>query len=85
MLGPSGTAPCRICGKSVSVEKIRASLVILPVSLYIVSLGTGWLRNLLAAIAILVFLLVICALLYVHCVPLTSAPVRDGDGNPRFR
>jgi hypothetical protein len=40
---------------------------------------------LLAAIAIFVVLLPICALLYVYWVPLTSAPVRDADGNPRFR
>ena len=85
MLGPSGSASCGICGKSVSVEKIRSSLVILPLSLYIVSLGFGWLKNLLAAMAIFVVLLPICALLYVYWVPLTSAPVRDADGNPRFR
>jgi len=85
MLGPSGSAPCRVCGKSVSVEKIRSSLVILPLSLYIVSLGFGWLKNLLVAIGIFFILLPICALLYVYWVPLTSAPVRDADGNPRFR
>jgi hypothetical protein len=45
--------------------------VILPLSLYIVSLGTGWLKNLLAAIGIFVVLLPICALLYVYWVPLT--------------
>lgn len=85
LLGPSGSAPCRVCGKSVSVDRVRSSLVILPVSLYIVSLGAGWLRNLLVATEIFVVLLPVCALLYVYWVPLTSAPVRDADGNPRFR
>jgi hypothetical protein len=85
LLGPSGSAPCRACGKSVSVERIRSTLVILPLSLYIVSLGTGWLKNLLAAIESFVVLLPVCALLYVYWVPLTSSPVRDADGNPRFR
>ncbi len=34
---------------------------------------------------IFVVLLPVCALLYVYWVPLTSSPVRDADGNPRFR
>jgi hypothetical protein len=85
LLGPSGTAPCRVCGKNVSVDRVRSTLVILPLSLYIVSLGTGWLKNLLAAIGIFAVLLPVCALLYVYWVPLTSSPVRDADGNPRFR
>jgi hypothetical protein len=49
------------------------------------SLGTGWLKNLLAAIEIFVVLLLLCALLYVYWVPLTSSPVRDADGDPRFK
>jgi hypothetical protein len=69
----------------VSVERVRSTLVILPLSLYIVSLGTGWLKNLVAAVEIFVVLLPVCALLYVYWVPLTSSPVRDADGNPRFR
>jgi hypothetical protein len=69
----------------VSVERIRSTLVVLPLSLYIVSLGTGWLKNLLTAIEIFVVLLPLSALLYVYWVPLTSSPVRDADGNPRFR
>ncbi len=85
LLGPSGSAPCRVCGKNVSVDRLRSTLVILPLSLYIVSLGTGWLKNLLVAIEIFVVLLPVCALLYVYWVPLTSSPVRDADGNPRFR
>ena len=85
LLGPSGTASCRVCGKRVSVQPLRATLVILPLSLYIVSLGTGWLKNLAAAIGIFVVLLPICALLYIYWVPLTSSPLRDADGNPRFR
>jgi hypothetical protein len=32
-----------------------------------------------------VVLLPVCALLYGYGVPLTSSPVRDADGNPRFR
>jgi hypothetical protein len=74
-----------VCGKYVSVDRIRSTLVILPLSLYIVSLGTGWLKNLLVAIGIFAVLLPVCALLYVYWVPLTSSPVRDADGNPRFR
>jgi hypothetical protein len=85
LLGPSGSAPCRVCGKNVSVDRVRSSLVILPLSLYIVSLGTGWLKNLLVATEIFVVLLPVCALLYVYWVPLTASAVRDADGNPRFR
>lgn len=85
MLGPSGTAPCRVCGKCVSVDRVRSTLVILPLSLYIISLGLGWLRSLLEGVEIFVVLLSICALLYVYWVPLTSSPVRDADGNPRYR
>jgi uncharacterized membrane protein YedE/YeeE len=69
----------------VSVDRIRSTLVILPVSLYIVSLGLGWLKNLAAAVGIFMVMLPICALLYVYWVPLTSSPVRDADNNPRFR
>jgi hypothetical protein len=68
----------------VSVDRVRSTLVILPASLYIISLGFGWL-NLVAAVEIFAVLLPICALLYVYWVPLTSSPVRDADGNPRFR
>jgi|SRR5581483_1141471 len=85
LLSPGGTAPCRVCGKCLSIERVRSTLVILPLSLYIASLGTGWLKNLLAAVAIFVVLLPVCALLYVYWVPLTASPVRDADGNPRFR
>jgi hypothetical protein len=85
MLGPSGTACCRVCGKSVSVDRVRSSLVILPASLFIISLGSGWLKNLLTVIVILAVLLPVCALLYVYWVPLTCTPVRDADGNPRLR
>ena len=85
MLGPSGTASCRVCGKPVSVDRTRASLVILPPCLFIISLGAGWLKNLLAIVAVLAVLLPVCALLYVYWVPLTSEPVRDADGNPRLR
>jgi hypothetical protein len=85
MLGPSGTAPCLVCGRRVSVERVRSSLVILPPCLFIISLGAGWLKNLFAIAVILGALLVICALLYVYWVPLTPEPVRDADGNPRFR
>jgi hypothetical protein len=85
MLGPSGSAPCLVCGKCVSVDRVRSTLVILPVSLYIVSLGTGWLKNLLAAVAIFMVMLPICALLYMYWVPLTAGPVRDANNNPRFR
>jgi hypothetical protein len=77
--------PCRICGKCVSVDRVRSTLVILPLSLYIISLGLGWARNLLVAVEIFVVLLPICALLYVYWVPLTSSPVRDADGKPRYR
>jgi len=69
----------------VSVDRVRSTLVILPLSLYIISLGLGWLKNLLVAVEIFVVLLPICALLYVYWVPLTSSPVRDTDGNPRYR
>jgi len=69
----------------VSVDRLRSTLVILPLSLYIISLGLGWLKNLLVAVEIFVVLLPICALLYVYWVPLTSSPVRDADGNPRYR
>jgi hypothetical protein len=68
-----------------SVGRVRSTLVILPLSLYIVSLGAGWFTNLLAAIEIYFVLLPLCALLYVYWVPLTSSPVRDADGNARFR
>jgi hypothetical protein len=74
-----------VCGKVVSVERVRSTLVILPLSLDIVSLGTGWLKNVLAATEIFVMLLPACALLYLYWVPLTQSPVRDADGNPRFR
>jgi hypothetical protein len=67
------------------VDRVRSTLVILPVSLYIVSLGTGWLKNLLAAMVIFMVMLSICALLYVYWVPLTASPVRDANNNPRFR
>jgi hypothetical protein len=50
-----------------------------------VSLGTGWLKNLFAAIEIFVVLLPVCAPLYVYWVPLSSSAVRDADGNSRFR
>jgi len=69
----------------VSVDRVRSTLVILPLSLYIISLGLGWAKNLLVAVEIFVVLLPICALLYVYWVPLTSSPVRDADGNPRYR
>jgi hypothetical protein len=59
----------------------RSSESRLPVT----AADTGWLKNLLAAIEIFVVLLPVCALLYVYWVPLTSSPVRDADGNPRFR
>ena len=68
-----------------SVDRVRSTFVILPLSLYIVSLGTGWLKNLLSAIEIFVVLLLVCALLYVYWVPLSPAAVRDADGNPRFK
>ena len=68
-----------------SVDRVRSTLVILPLSLYIISLGLGWAKNLLVAVEIFVVLLPICALLYVYWVPLTSSPVRDADGNPRYR
>jgi hypothetical protein len=68
-----------------SVDRVRSTLVILPLSLYIISLGLGWARNLLVAVEIFVVLLPICALLYVYWVPLTSSPVRDADGKPRYR
>jgi len=77
MLGPGGTACCQACGKPVSVDRVRSSLVILPASVFIISLGTGWLENLLTVMAILAVLLPVCALLYVYWVPLTSAPVRN--------
>jgi hypothetical protein len=85
LLGPSGSARCLVCGRCVSVEPVRSTVVILPPSLYIVSLGTGWLENLLVAAGLLAGLLLLCALLYVYWVPLTSRPVRDADGKPRFR
>jgi hypothetical protein len=69
----------------VSVDRVRSTLVILPLSLYIISLGLGWAKNLLVAGEFFVVLLPICALLYVYWVPLTSSPVRDADGNPRYR
>jgi hypothetical protein len=74
-----------LCAKNVSVDRVRSTLVILPLSLYIVSLGTRWLKNLLAAIEIFVVLVPVCALLYVYWVPLTLSAVRDADGNPRFK
>ena len=64
---------------------MRSTLVILPLSLYIISLGLGWLKDLLVGVEIFVVLLVICAVLYVYWVPLTSSPVRDADGKPRYR
>ena len=85
MLGPSGTAPCRVCGKCVSVDRVKSTLVILPLSLYIISLGLGWLKDLLVGVEIFAVLSVICALLYVYWVPLTPSPVRDADGKPRHR
>jgi hypothetical protein len=85
MLGPSGSAPCRVCSQCVSVDRVRSTLVILPLSLYIISLGLGWVRSFLEGVEIFVALLAICTLLYVYWVPLTSSPVRDADGNPRFR
>jgi hypothetical protein len=81
----SPRARSQVCGKSVSVERVRSSLVILPPALFIISLGAGWLRNLLAIVGILAVLLAVCALLYVYWVPRTPEPVRDADGNPRFR
>jgi hypothetical protein len=69
----------------VSVDRVRSTLVILPLSLYIISLGLGWLKDLLVGVEIFVVLLVICAVLYVYWVPLTSSPVRDADGKPRYR
>jgi hypothetical protein len=41
LLGPSGSAPRRACGKNVSVEPLRSTLVILPLSVYIVSLAAS--------------------------------------------
>ena len=41
--------------------------------------------DLVAAVEIFAALLLVCAMLYVYWVPLTSSPVRDTDGNPRFR
>jgi hypothetical protein len=69
LLGPSGSAACRVCGKNVRVQPLRSTLVILPLALYIVSLGTGWLKNLVAAMGIFVVLLPVCALLYIYWVP----------------
>ena len=60
--------------------------MLLAPSLCIIGFGTGWwAANLLAAAAILVAMLVVCALIYVYWVPLTDRPALDDDGNPRFR
>jgi hypothetical protein len=86
LLGPGGSAPCRVCGKGVSVDGTGFKVVLLPPSLFIISLGTGWWgTNLLAAVGILAVMLLVCALIYMYPVPLTDRPQLDDDGNPRFR
>jgi len=46
----------------------------LPIVLLTISVATGWFKNALAAGAVLVVLLPICALLYAYWVPLRPAP-----------
>jgi hypothetical protein len=70
----------------VSVDGTGFKVVLLPLSLFIISLGTRWWStNLLAAVGILVVMLLVCALIYVYWIPLTDRPALDDDGNPRFR
>ena len=70
VLGPNASFTCPGCGNRVTVEPVRALLVMLPIMLLTLSVATGWFKNALAAGAVLIVLLPICGLLYAYWVPL---------------
>lgn len=83
VLGPNASFVCPGCGKRVTVEPVRASLVMLPIVLLTLSVAMGWFKNALAAGAVLLVLLPIGGLLYAYWVPLRAAAAGPGLGKPQ--